>query len=287
MPAGLAPAKINLCLHVTGQRPDGYHMLDSLVVFTRLGDLVEVEPASTLSLSISGPFSLDLGAGDDNLVLRAAELIRPAGQGAALHLTKTLPVASGIGGGSSDAAAALRALKALWGVDVPGARSLAGLGADVPVCWQAQPCRMRGIGEEVTALPASLPQMWMVLANPGVHIPTPRIFAALADKHNGALPTPLDLPRDFANFTAWLTAATRNDLQAPAVDEAPVIARVLSALGETKACALARMSGSGATCFGLYPDQQPALDAAAQLRAQHPNWWVAATDILPGLTSPD
>ncbi|MEM6466504.1 MAG: 4-(cytidine 5'-diphospho)-2-C-methyl-D-erythritol kinase [Pseudomonadota bacterium] len=281
MPARhLAPAKINLCLHVTGQRPDGYHMLDSLVVFTGAGDVVEAEPARTLSLTLSGPFALDLGSDSDNLVLKAAELIRPDREGAALHLVKSLPIASGIGGGSSDAAAALRALSALWDVPLPSPGQVAALGADVPVCLDPKPYRMRGIGDVLSPLANPLPPFWMVLANPGVHVPTPRIFQALKTKHNLGLPEALPQFDGLPQLAAWLRAETRNDLQAPACDVAPVIGDVLKALEETKDCALARMSGSGATCFGLYESELAALEASAQLRDAHPNWWVTATDVL-------
>jgi 4-diphosphocytidyl-2C-methyl-D-erythritol kinase len=175
MPGGdaeLAPAKVNLALHVTGRRPDGYHLLDSLVAFPAIGDRVEAEPAAGLSLTLDGPFARDLGAGPDNLVLRAAQLIRPEGKGAAIRLVKSLPVASGIGGGSSDAAAALRLLARLWEVPLPPAEQLAALGADVPVCLRAMPQRMQGIGERLT--PVELPPFWIVLANPGFPVATLR-----------------------------------------------------------------------------------------------------------------
>jgi 4-diphosphocytidyl-2-C-methyl-D-erythritol kinase len=271
--AELAPAKVNLALHVTGRRPDGYHLLDSLVVFPAIGDLVEAEPAGVLSLTLDGPFARDLGAGPDNLVLRAAQLIRPPGQGAAIRLVKSLPVASGIGGGSSDAAAALRLLARLWNVRLPTAERLAILGADVPVCLRTTPQRLQGIGERVT--PVDLPPFWIVLANPGFPLSTPAVFAGLTRRDNTPLP---DLPARFGTpeaLFAWL-GRSRNDLEAPAIALQPAIARVLDALAAQTGCRLARMSGSGATCFGLFDGEPAALATADTLRRAQPGWWIAA-----------
>jgi len=278
-PAGplveIAPAKVNLALHVTGRRSDGYHLLDSLVVFAGVGDRLEAEPAAGLSLSLKGPFASGLGAGADNLVLRAADLLRPPGQGAALHLTKALPVAAGIGGGSADAAAALRLLARLWDVPLPApARALA-LGADVPVCLAGRSARMRGIGGDLAAV--ALPPVWIVLVNPGVPVPTGGVFAGLARRDNAPMP---DLPRfcDAAALFGWL-ARQRNDLEAPARALAPAIDAVLAALAGQPGCGLARMSGSGATCFALFGTEAPALAAAQALRAAEPRWWVAAAPV--------
>jgi 4-diphosphocytidyl-2-C-methyl-D-erythritol kinase len=271
--AELAPAKVNLALHVTGRRPDGYHLLDSLVVFPAIGDLLEAEPSAGLSLTLDGPFARDLGAGPDNLVLRAAQLIRPPGQGAAIRLVKSLPVASGIGGGSSDAAAALRLLARLWNVPLPPAERLAALGADVPVCLRTTPQRLQGIGERLT--PVDLPPFWIVLANPGFPLSTPAVFSGLTRRYNTPLP---DLPARFASpeaLFAWL-GRSRNDLEAPAIALQPVIARVLDALAAQTGCRLARMSGSGATCFGLFDGELAALAAADTLRRAQPGWWIAA-----------
>ena len=271
--AELAPAKVNLALHVTGRRSDGYHLLDSLVVFPALGDLVEAEPAAGLSLTLDGPFARDLGAGPDNLVLRAARLIRPEGQGAAIRLVKSLPVASGIGGGSSDAAAALRLLARLWKVPIPPVELLTALGADVPVCLRTMPQRLQGIGERLT--PVRLPPFWVVLANPGFPLSTPEVFAGLAHRHNPPLP---DLPARFASpdaLFAWLRRS-RNDLEAPAIALQPAIGRVLDALSAQRGCRLARMSGSGATCFGAFAGAEEALAAANSLRSAEAGWWVVA-----------
>ncbi len=274
--AELAPAKVNLALHVTGRRPDGYHLLDSLVVFPAIGDLVEAEPAEGLSLTLAGPFARDLGTGPDNLVLRAAQLIRPAGQGAAIRLVKSLPVASGIGGGSSDAAAALRVLARLWKVPLPPAGRTAALGADVPVCLDITPQRLQGIGERVTSV--DLPPFWIVLANPGFPVATPEVFARLAHRDNTPLP---EMPARFATQDALITwlGRSRNDLEAPAIALQPAIARVRDALAALAGCRLARMSGSGATCFGIFDGAATALAAADTLRHAEPGWWVVAAPV--------
>lgn len=272
----LAPAKINLSLHVTGRRPDGYHLLDSLVVFAGVGDHIRAERAGRTSLSIDGAFAAGLAADGDNLVLRAAALM--AGCPVSLHLTKSLPVAAGIGGGSADAAATLRAIAAVWNTDLPAADAILGLGADVPVCLDPGPARMRGIGDDVARLPA-LPPVWCVLANPLVACPTGPIFAALTSTKN---PPPPPLPErfaDMASLAAWL-AETRNDLEPAAVGLLPIIGTVKAALAAQPDCALARMSGSGATVFGLFEDATPALAAATALRSAHPGWWVVAAPVL-------
>lgn len=275
-----APAKINLFLHVTGRRDDGYHLLESLVVFTETGDRLVVGAAKDLTLSISGPFAAALpDAGPDNLVLRAAAALqREASIDAGAHITleKNLPVSSGIGGGSADAAAALRALCVLWGVDVPSSR-LAGIGlaigADVPVCVNARPAIMSGVGETLCDV-APPPRCGVVLVNAGEGVSTPEVFAArtapFAD--GGSWQTP-------GRFDAFIDAlkTRQNDLSDPALSVSPVIGDVLAALSDTADCALARLSGSGGTCFGLYPDMAAAGEAAAVIQAAHPNWWCAAT----------
>lgn len=273
--AEVAPAKVNLALHVTGRRADGYHLLDSLVAFPALGDRLEAEAADGLSLSLAGPFALGLGSGEDNLVLRAAALLRPPGRGAALRLTKTLPIAAGLGGGSADAAAALRLLGRLWDVSEPAPREALALGADVPVCLRCRPARMRGVGEALT--PFALPPFWITLVNPGVPVATGAVFAGLASRDNAPMPDPPAFP-DACAFFAWL-AQRRNDLEPPARRLAPAIDAALSALAAQPGCALARMSGSGATCFGLFAREAPALAAADALRRAEPAWWVAAAPV--------
>lgn len=274
----LAPAKINLTLHVTGQRADGYHLLDSLVVFTEVGDHVSARKLQGLSLSITGREGAGLGAGADNLVLRAARLM--GASDLALTLDKILPLSSGIGGGSSDAAAALRLIARMEGAGLPEMRAVLGLGADVPVCLDPRPCRMQGIGEAITPL-SSLPPFWMVLVNPRLEVPTPQVFRALTQRDNAPMQAALPQWQDAEALFEFL-AKQRNDLQAPACQIAPQIGEVLRALGAAQGCALARMSGSGATCFGLFAARAEAQRAAQVLQAAHPEWWVVATGLLAG-----
>jgi 4-diphosphocytidyl-2-C-methyl-D-erythritol kinase len=271
-----APAKINLYLHVVGRRADGYHLLDSLFAFASIGDVVEVRPAARLSLKIAGPFASGLSNGPDNLVLRAAHAlaehagIRP---GARITLAKNLPIASGIGGGSSDAAATLLALRKLWRLRAPRERLraiAATLGADVPACLDRAPCHVGGIGDAIGNAPR-LPPVGIVLVNPRVPLPTPAVFKA----RGGGFSLPARLssaPRD-ARRLAALLARRRNDLTDAARGIAPAIDDVLAALQASPGCLLARLSGSGATCFGLYPDEAAACAAAAQIAAARPDWW--------------
>lgn len=270
---GVAPAKVNLYLHVTGRRADGYHLLDSLAVFANAADIVAAAPAQALTLALHGNFGTALAVEPDNLVLRAARALADlAGiePRAAISLEKTLPVASGIGGGSADAAAALRVLGRLWNVNV-AARELApiaaALGADVPVCLASMPRRMSGIGEILRPGPA-LPPFGLALVNPGLGVPTPSVFKARAGEFSSAplLPAGWD---DAASMAASL-AALRNDLEPPAIALCPAIGDVLAAL-RARGCLLARMSGSGATCFALFPTEAEAKAAAAS--CARPGWW--------------
>ena len=268
-----APAKINLALHVTGQRADGYHLLDSIVVFAGIGDWVMVSPAEALSLTVTGPQGTGL-SGEDNLVLRAA---RALGVDAALALEKHLPVASGIGGGSADAAATVRVLCAMAGIAMPDAAAVLALGADVPVCLAGVPVRMQGVGEVLTPLPP-LPDCYVVLVNPGVALATPEVFMALPRKDNPAL-TAMPACGSAMELAAWLRDQ-RNDLEVPAMGLAPVIAQVKAALAARPGCLIARMSGSGATCFGLFANEELAKAAAGALREDAPAWWVATGPVL-------
>ena len=299
--AWLAPAKINLALHVTGRRDDGYHLLESLVVFTRFGDRVKVEASTEDRFSVVGPFAAGVPADESNLIVRARNLLRshfvpstpsvpPDMSGGtegdwkkrgisgsdhvSIHLEKNLPLASGVGGGSSDAAATLRALASLWGVDredleVP-ARTL---GADVPMCLAARPLLARGIGHDLTPVPG-FPALALVLVNPGVAVSTPQVFSALARRDGDGLP-PLPSGLDFHGVRNWLET-TRNDLEPAARAIAPGIDAASAAL-EKAGSAFTRMSGSGATCFGLFETGNVAKRAAASIRARHPEWFVAAT----------
>ena len=273
-----APAKVNLSLHVTGIRADGYHLLDSLVMFTSLGDEVHVTPADTLSLTIEGPFAEELSVGDDNLVLRAARSFGIP-KGAAITLHKNLPVASGIGGGSADAAAALRALSRLWDVPLPTAETILSLGADVPVCMTSELTQMRGIGDELERL-GPTPMLDIVLVNPRVGVSTATVFNGLDTKDNPPMAGNMPDPFDTDDWISWLDQQ-RNDLQSPALTAAPVVADVLAVLSAQRGCKLARMSGSGATCFALFEDSDAQDDAEKALRLSHPEWWVVKTDEAP------
>ncbi|WP_372396132.1 4-(cytidine 5'-diphospho)-2-C-methyl-D-erythritol kinase [Azospirillum sp. HJ39] len=306
-----APAKLNLYLHVTGRRDDGYHELDSLVAFAAIGDTVALAPGAarvTLRgadlppagprLAIAGPYGPALMGGRpaDNLVMRAAHaLAARLGREAdvMIALTKLLPVASGIGGGSADAAACLRALARLWGLP-PGDPVLfavaAGLGADVPVCVAGRSCHFGGIGNLLDEAP-DLPETHVVLANPNVPVPTPAVFKALAKVRAQAgaglcgsgFSAPARLtrrPADADDLAAMLRERT-NDLTAPALTVAPEIADVLAALERSPGCLLSRLSGSGATCFGLYATAAAAEEAAAAIAADEPGWWVRPTRLLP------
>lgn len=278
-----APAKVNLNLHVTGRRDDGYHLLDSIVVFTDIGDTVRVRPADALSLDIDGPFAAGLTTGHDNLVVRAAHLLKSTfgvDAGAEISLRKNLPVASGIGGGSADAAATLRALCRLWDIDAsdPGVRELAlSLGADVPVCLAGRPARMRGIGEDLNAIPP-LPRLGIVLVNPGVGVATPAVFKARRAPFSKPFVWPAETGEQHALVHA--VARSRNDLEAPASELAPVIDTVLEALRDPEGVLVARMSGSGATCFALTEDAETALSVASAVRNAHPDWWAAGGSVL-------
>lgn len=262
-----APAKLNLTLRVVGRRPDGYHLLDSVVAFTRLGDTLELRPGGHLSLTADGPFAAGLPLTDNNLIVRAASHLattlerRPA---VSFRLTKRLPAAAGIGGGSADAAAALRLLARFWSLppDDQALQSVAvQIGADVPVCLRSRRSHMSGIGDVVSALPPEDASP-VVLANPGVALSTADVFRALK------------LPR------RQLPDTEPNDLMAPAVSLAPQIADVLAAIRTTVGCRTVAMSGSGPTCFGIFETLAQANAAATQLKAAHPPWWVAATQLL-------
>ncbi len=278
-----AHAKINLYLHVVGRRPDGFHLLDSLIAFAEAGDTLIVEPADALSLTVEGPTASSLPVGEDNIVLTAARrLAEKAGvaANARIRLIKRLPVAAGIGGGSADAAAALTALSRLWKTTLPTVAMSAlalSLGADVPVCLRGKAAALSGIGEVLADTPP-LPPAWLVLVNPMRLCPTPPVFKA----RSGPFSPPNPLTRacaDAAGLAAAL-AERRNDLGPPAVSLVPEIGAVLERIGGQPGCLLARMSGSGATCFGLFADEAAAGTAAAAIHAHDPSWWVQAARLL-------
>lgn len=285
-----APAKINLFLHVHARRADGYHVLHSLIAFVDAGDMLTARPADTLTLSCKGPFAAALGTGDDNLVMRAARALAaetPGAPGAAIGLIKNLPVASGIGGGSADAAAALGLLRRLWRAPVDDGRLAAiglGLGADVPVCLQARTSWVGGIGETVRPGP-DLPSCGVLLVNPGVAVSTAEVYRRCCPAGGGE--TDAELPASDVRALAAALAVRRNDLAAPATEIAPVIAEVLAALGATPGCLLARLSGSGATCFALYAEPSEAEAAASAIAAAHPGWWVCPTRFRAAAPQPE
>jgi 4-diphosphocytidyl-2-C-methyl-D-erythritol kinase len=286
----LAPAKVNLYLHVLGRRSDGYHLLDSLVAFADVGDRVEATASEALALSLGGGEAGAIRAlGDNNLILRAARLYAEAagrnsdsapGLAAAFVLQKILPAASGVGGGSSDAAAALRLLDRLSG-NALGPAALAALsaelGADVPACLAARPVWVGGVGEQLE--PADgLPPAGIVLANPRIALPTAAVFQTRRGpfSQTGRFAA---MPRDAAGLAAAL-APRRNDLTGAALTLVPEIARVLDRFAALPGALLARMSGSGATCFALFADRAAALAAGAALARSEPRWWSAAGGLL-------
>ncbi|MBJ6132205.1 4-(cytidine 5'-diphospho)-2-C-methyl-D-erythritol kinase [Ochrobactrum sp. Q0168] len=279
----LAPAKINLALHVTGRRDDGYHLLDMLVVFARFGDTITVADAPEDRFTVSGPFAAAVPLDGGNLVLKARDALR-AHSGCdlppvAIHLEKSLPIASGIGGGSSDAAATLLALNALWNLqldfDTLAALGLT-LGADLPMCLHGAahgtPLTARGIGEELAPV-TGLPALPLLLVNDGTALATPDVFRALDKRDNPAL-----MPPDQSELSALghYLSTTRNDLLSPALSLAPQIGDTLALLRGCDAL-YAQMSGSGATCFAIFADDASLQTAAARIRAQKPDWFVIAT----------
>lgn len=287
MLATRAPAKVNLTLHVLGRRADGYHELESLVAFAGVGDALALAPGEGLSLSVAGPNAASAGADADNLVLKAARALAARVPGlrlGAFRLVKRLPAAAGLGGGSSDAAAALRLLARLNGLAPGDARVMEAAlatGADVPACLAPRARMMRGAGEALGPRLA-LPRLHAVLANPGVPAATVAVFSALGlapgEARAGAAHPALPAGADAPAFLDALRRA-RNDLEPPAIALAPAIAEALHAMRATQGCRLARMSGSGATVFGLFDDAPAAAAAAQALRRARPSWWVRATGL--------
>ena len=286
-----APAKVNLTLRVLGSRPDGYHELESLVVFADCGDRLTFTPGSALSLTLSGATASEAGADAENLVLKAARALAarmPDLILGAFHLEKNLPVAAGLGGGSSDAAAALRLIAQAnkLALDNPHLQAAArATGADVSVCLDPRPRLMRGIGEQLSQ-PLALPQLPAVLVNPGVALATKDVFAGL--KASAQMAAPFDLVAAIAKLESrdqllHMLQTQPNDLEAPAIILQPVIADVLTVLRGLAGCQLARMSGSGATCFGLFASAAGADAAAKILRAKYPNWWAQACTLGSGV----
>ncbi|MCD6035399.1 MAG: 4-diphosphocytidyl-2-C-methyl-D-erythritol kinase [Rickettsiales bacterium] len=277
----LAPAKLNLFLHITGKRADGYHLLESLFVFTALGDRLTITSTPSkndITLTITGPYAKDLEGFDveDNLVMRAARSLLPHASApvpVAITLEKNLPIASGLGGGSSDAATALQLLRSLWGVDPSKLPPIAlTLGADVPSCLDPVPCLVHGIGEQINPL-VPFPSLPVVLVNPNIPLTAKAVYSAYAPPFSAPL-------NSIGNDPIAFLQAQQNDLQAPAITLVPAIKTVLDALGTTAGCKLSRMSGSGATCFGIFDTFATAQEAVRLLQQAHPDWWVQATETV-------
>ncbi len=279
-------AKVNLTLRVVGRRTDGFHDLESVVAFADCADRLTLTPGPELTLQMSGPLAQACGDTSDNLVLKATRLLTervPGLKSGSFTLDKVLPVAAGIGGGSADAAAALRLLATLNGLSLDDQRLLKvalATGADVPVCLASRACDMTGVGDSLT--PLSLPIMPCVMINPGVPVPTKDVFKALGLRNGELLVGATDIfrgtawPEPGGSVEDWVEvlAASSNDLEAPAMRIQPVIAEVIAALNATNGAWLARMSGSGATCFAIYENTAEAGRAAEKIRRDHPGWWV-------------
>ncbi len=280
-----APAKINLFLHVVGRRADGYHLLDSLVAFADYGDVIEVEQSPDISLEITGEYAakLALCPKENNLVWKAAAAfqkysLKPVG--AKITLTKNLPVASGIGGGSADAAAAIIALKKLWELDITEqelSKIAVSLGSDVPVCLYGKPAIMRGVGEEITPLVLQ-GNAYIVLINPNLPLDTAEIFREFArGGYNYSAPV-LAYGNNWHDYKDEF--GFKNDLELVARAKLPIITEILMEIADTEGCFIARMSGSGATCFGLYNDGIAAQKAAGKLKVKFPQAWCVSAKIL-------
>jgi 4-diphosphocytidyl-2-C-methyl-D-erythritol kinase len=268
------PAKVNLTLHVTGQRDDGYHTLDSLAVFADIGDRLTITLPGSYQLEVKGPMAAGVPVDDSNLVLKAARMMRVNTD---IVLEKHLPNAAGLGGGSGDAAATLRVLSGYSGRPIPGQGIE--LGADVPLCLQPEAARVTGIGETVRPI-SGLPSLHAVLVNPGVPVLTAQVFKRLKHKVNRPMPDQVPGFETSGALVLWLRDM-RNDLQEPAIEAEPVIGQVLEVLERTPGCQLARMSGSGGTCFGLYNDAETAGSAAGRLSESFPHWWVRPCTLNP------
>ncbi|MBX9726730.1 MAG: 4-(cytidine 5'-diphospho)-2-C-methyl-D-erythritol kinase [Rickettsiales bacterium] len=282
-----APAKLNLYLHITGKRPDGYHLMESLVVFTELADVLRIEACDALSLSVDGEFAHASGNQADNLVIKAARALQAhAGvkHGAKLHLTKRIPVGAGLGGGSADAAAALRGLNQLWQLQrnmIELQAIAATIGADVPMCVVGESAIARGIGDQLELLPYALPVFYALLVHPNVPLLTKDVYAAFAHRTATHGDPWQPAPYDAASFIASLLG-TRNHLQPAAIGVNPLVAEVLLALDTVSPAAdLVRLTGSGACCFALYRHREEAQSAKRRLTRDYPDWFVALTATQP------
>ncbi|MFN7112776.1 MAG: 4-(cytidine 5'-diphospho)-2-C-methyl-D-erythritol kinase [Alphaproteobacteria bacterium] len=282
-----APAKVNLFLHVTGRRDDGYHLLQSIVVFADAGDHLTFSRHDSLFIDIQGYFADDVGDLRSNLVYKAAQALAqeydyvPTGH---ITLQKNLPVASGMGGGSSDAATTLRGLCRLWGLSEENARLerlAAQLGADVPACLYRRAVWMEGVGDKMMRM-QDMPEMHLVLVTPPVQTPTPEVFARFARRFSGRYSPPIKHTGRRKNLQEWIADLRfyRNDLTDAAIEVSPDIRTALAAIAATPNCHIARLSGSGATCFGLYDSAGAAQAAVNKLRLEYPHWWIKATGLF-------
>jgi 4-diphosphocytidyl-2-C-methyl-D-erythritol kinase len=276
-----APAKINLYLHVTGKRDDGYHLLDSIAVFARdIADTVTIREGNGFSFSISGLFSDDTGDHERNLSVRAARLYgEVTGQplGVSLHLEKNIPAGAGLGGGSSDAAATIKALEQFYETQLPErGRHLLSLGADVPVCYRARACRFKGVGEIITDIPP-IPSLTLLIVWPNVHSSTQDVFAARDSAYNSMASIPPSLGS--LQQLLFFLKSTSNDLEAPACAVRPVIAEAKELVHRQNGCMLSRMTGSGSAVFGLFASEGQAVQAREEILAIHAEWWAQTTAV--------
>ena len=278
-----APAKINLCLHVVGRRRDNYHLISSLVVFLDVFDIVSATESPVLKLNLKGPFAKHLRSGDNNSVIRAAKGLQKLSgitKGAEITLTKNLPISAGIGGGSADSAATIKLLLELWGVNIAEKRIMQlgqSLGADVPICLTAKPAFVSGIGEKIKII-QRFPKIWVLLVNPGKGVLTKKIFNDFGRQYSEYL-LMRSAPFSIRGLIQFLKTSN-NDLTLLATRYVPEIKKILKDIGATKGCLISRMSGSGATCFGIFSDKQNVIKAKKTLLQSNPNYWVACGQVV-------
>ena len=272
----LSRVKVNLYLHIIGKRADGYHNLDSLVAFPEIGDEILVSPSNSINLKITGKFKKELNK-KENLILKAIKLLKNRKMGADIHLIKDTPISAGLGGGSSNAAVTLKLLSKLWNVPLPPINELVLLGADIPVCmdWRLQ--RMQGIGEK-NSFVVSPDSLWIVLLNNGDRVPTNTVFQSVTQNEFSGL---VNVPRlNEKNILIKFLKSTRNDLEKSAIKNYPAINDLINSLNLTSGCLVARMSGSGSTCFGLYEKKHEAEKAKKHLFNKFPNAWIKVAKIF-------
>ncbi|MDE2739259.1 MAG: 4-(cytidine 5'-diphospho)-2-C-methyl-D-erythritol kinase [Paracoccaceae bacterium] len=277
--AGVANAKINLTLHVTGKLPNGFHEIDSLVVFTGFGDTLELEPAERYSLSTHGPYSQALPHPSENIILTALRLLEERGTGFRVNLKKSIPVSAGLGGGSMNAALALRLASNYLKCPLPtDTRKITSIGSDLPVCLTGKPSMVSGLGEKIAVLD-SFPEFPLLLVNPNKPVQTQDVYKGLT-KVNNSSQTPFPALGNKNDIISWIREQ-RNDLEPPALQLCPEIKNILSRLRDQEGCMVARMSGSGGTCFGIFQTAEQVSVAAKTIKQLEPGWWIQPTRILP------